>query len=269
MPIIDSHAYFGAPPESVRKGSVEEVESVLGQCRVNAVILTSAMGETGDFQRGNELLEKAMAGHPGVSGYLSVNPSYPDESVEEMRKRLGRNGFQALKLPRETAGPRLASEGFKAILHAALRYTLPVMVDTASEADVRDVIDLAHEFHSLKFVLGGMGEQDWETAVRACAPVLNTLLEIGSLEADRDKIADAVKGVTARRLLFGSHFPRLHPLYVLGMVRDAGIEDRDRERILWRNAAELFGLEVPEEPLQPRSASTPPAPAPSGSQSGH
>ena len=62
MPIVDTHAFFGAPPESVRKGSVEEVEAVLGGAKVNAVLLCSAMAETGDFQRGNELLDKAIHG---------------------------------------------------------------------------------------------------------------------------------------------------------------------------------------------------------------
>ncbi len=253
MPIVDAHAFFGAPPESVRKGSIEEVQLVLGQAKVNAVLLASAMAETGDFRRGNELLGKAMAGRAGLYGYLTVNPSYPAESVEEIRQRLGRGQFKAVKLPRETAGARLASEGFRTILHAALRYGLPVLADTASEADVRDVITLAGEFHSLKFILGGMGGEDWQTAVRACEPVLNAFLEIGSLEADRDKIADAVAAVTERRILFGSHFPRLHPLYVMGMIKDAGIDDRQRERILWRNAAELFELEPALEPLTPKA----------------
>lgn len=254
MPIVDAHAFFGAPPESVRKGSVEEVEGVLGQAKVNAVILAGAMCETGDFVRGNEQLGKAAEGHHGVSAYVSVNPSYPEESIEELRKRLGRDPWKAIKLPRGAAGPRIASEGFRAILHAALRFGLPVLVDTESEADVRDVLTISAEFPSMKFVLGGMGGQDWQTAIRACEPNLNCYLEIGSLFADRDKLGDAVRAVSARRVLFGSHFPRLHPMYVLGMIKDAGIEDRDRDRILWRNAAELFGLDVPKGTLAPGGA---------------
>jgi len=253
VPIVDAHAYLGAPPESVRKGSIEEVESVLGPAKVNAVLVASAMAETGDFQRGNEQLEKALQGHRGTYAYVSVNPSYPEESAEELRKRLGRGPFKGVKLPRETAGERLDSGGFRTILHAAIRYGLPIFMDTASDQDVRDAVALATEFHSLKFILGGMGEEHWQAAIRACEHQLNTFLEIGSLAADQDKIRDAVAGVTPRRILFGSHFPRLHPLYVLGQVLDAAIEDRDRDRILWRNAAELFAIEVPEETLAPRA----------------
>lgn len=252
MPIIDAHAYLGAPPESVRKGSIEEVESVLGTAKVNVVLLAGAMAETGDFQRGNEQLEKALQGHRGTYAYLAVNPSYPEESIEELRRRLGRGPFKGVKLPRETAGERVASEGFRTILNSAIRFGLPVFCDTASDQDVRDVVSLAAEFHSLKFILGGMGGAHWQTAIRTCESQLNCFLEIGDLDADRDKIRDAVAGVTPRRLLFGSHFPRLHPLYVLGMVQDAAVEDRDRDRMLWRNAAELFAIEVPDETLAPR-----------------
>jgi len=254
MPIIDAHAYFGAPPESVRKGTVEEVESVLGLAKVNAVILSGAMCESGDFVRGNEQLGKAAEGHYGVSAYVSVNPSYPDESIEELRKRLGRDPWKAIKLPRGSAGTRIASEGFRAILHAAIRFGLPVLVDTSTEEDVRDVLAMSAEFPSMKFILGGMGGRDWQTAIRACEPNLNCYLEIGSIEADRDKLGDAVRAMSARRVLFGSHFPRLHPMYVLGMIKDAGITDRDRDRILWRNAAELFGLDVPQGTLAPGGA---------------
>jgi len=175
MPIIDAHAFFGAPPESVRKGTIEEVEGVLGQAKVNAVILAGAMCETGDFVRGNEQLGKAAEGHYGVYAYVSVNPSYPDESIEELRKRLTREPWKALKLPRGAAGPRIASEGLRAILHAAIRFGMPVLVDTDTEADVRDVLTLSGEFPSLKFVLGGMGGQDWETAIRACEPNLTAI----------------------------------------------------------------------------------------------
>ncbi|MCC7492261.1 MAG: amidohydrolase family protein [Fimbriimonadaceae bacterium] len=250
MPIIDAHAYFGAPPESVRKGTVEEVLGVLGESTVNAVVLAAAAAEEGDFRRGNAALQQAIADRPGLYGYVTINPSYPEESIEELRTRLGRGNLCALKLPREAAGRRVASEGIQAILHAALRYGVPVLVDTRGEADIRDVVQLAQEFGSLKFILGGMGDEEWETAVRACASVLNTFLDIGSLSADRDKVKDAVDAVTVRRVLFGSHFPRLHPLYVLGMIKDAAIDNRDRDRILWRNAAELFGIEPPSAPLQ-------------------
>ena len=124
-----------------------------------------------------------------------------------------------------------------------------MLVETADDADVRDVVTLAREFHALKFVVLGMGGADWGEAIRACEPVLNTILEIGSLEADRDKVADAVAEVGPRRVVFGCHYPRLHPMYVLGMVRDAAIEERDRERLLFRNAAELFELELVNAPL--------------------
>lgn len=252
MPIIDAHAYLGAPPESIRRGTVDELAKVLGQCRVNAAVLCSALAETGDFRRGNEQLAQALAGRTGLHGYVTINPSYPEESIEEVRQRYGRGSIVAIKLPREAAGSRIDSEGFRAVLQSALRYTPVVLVDTAGEADVRDTVTLAREFHTVRFVLGGMGEQDWQTAIRACAEVLNCYLEIGTPEADRDKLKDAVDGVSAKRLLFGSHFPRLHPMYVLGMLKDAEISDRDRDRILWRNAAELFGLEVPAENLAPK-----------------
>lgn len=268
MPIIDAHAFLGAPPESVRVGTMREVHQVMGAARISAVLLSSAQAESGDFRRGNDELEKALAQYLNVFGYVSVNPSYPEESAEEIRKRLANPLFKGVKLPRASAGDRVASEGFRAVLHAARRYGKPVLVETTNAADVRDVVTLAGEYQTIKFILGGMGETEWETAIRACEPVLNTLLEIGSLEADQDRLRDAVAACTPRRVLFGSHFPELHPMFVLGMVKDAAIEDSDRQRILYRNALELFELELEGETVEPRRAETKRA-EPEGGPGGH
>lgn len=242
MPVIDSHAYFGPTPETVREGSLAEIERVLGESQIGAVLLASALAVTGDFRRGNHELDEAIAPRNNMFGYVTVNAHYPEESGEEVRVRLQKPWFRGIKLPRESAGPRIDSEGFRSILHMTRRFGRPVFCETTCAEDVRDVVELAKEYHTLKFVLGGMAGDDWETAVRACEEQLNCVLEIGSLSADRDKVGEAVRLVSPRRVLFGSHFPRLHPHYVLGMVKDAEIEPRDRERIVWRNAAEIFEL---------------------------
>lgn len=249
MPIVDVHVYYGAPPESVRQGTLPEIQRVLGQVKVSAALLASGRAATGDFRRGNEQLQQAIDGRVNLFGLVAIHPSYPTESAEEVRKRLSHPLFRGIKVARQSAGPRIDSEGLRAILNAARRYGRPVLCETESEADVRSVVALAKEFHALKFVLLGMGGEHWETAVRACEEVLNTYLEIGSLEADRDKLADAVAAVGPRRVLFGSHFPVLHPAYVLGMVKDAALDDRDRERLLVRNAVDLFELELANAPL--------------------
>ncbi len=208
MPIIDAHAFFGAPPESVRKGTIEEVEGVLGQAKVNAVILAGAMCETGDFVRGNEQLGKAAEGHYGVYAYVSVNPSYPDESIEELRKRLTREPWKALKLPRGAAGPRIASEGLRAILHAAIRFGMPVLVDTDTRSGRAGRVDAVGRVPVPQVCARGHGRPGLGDGDPACEPNLNCYLELGSLCADRDKLGDAVRAVSARRVLFGSHFPR-------------------------------------------------------------
>lgn len=254
MPAVDIHAYLGAPPESVRQGNLAEIQRVLTASKVNAALLASGRAATGDFRRGNDQVQQAIEGRVNVFGLATVNPSYPTESAEELRRRLSSTAFRGIKVARASAGPRIFSEGLRAILNAARRYGRPVLVETDCEADVRDTVLLAKEFHALKFVLLGMGGADWETAIGACEEQLNTLVDIGSLHADCDKVADAIGAMGPRRVVFASHFPTLHPMYVLGMVRDAAIEDRDRERILYRNAVEIFELEVVNAPLgTPRS----------------
>ena len=101
MPIVDIHVYFGAPPESVRQGTLPEIQRVLGQVKVSAALLASGRGATGDFRRGNEQLQQAIDGRVNLFGLVAINPSYPDESAEEVRRRLSHPLFRGIKVARQ------------------------------------------------------------------------------------------------------------------------------------------------------------------------
>ncbi|HAZ63065.1 MAG TPA: hypothetical protein DCZ72_05570 [Armatimonadetes bacterium] len=243
MAVIDIHSYLGAPPESVRTGTLKELSGIWRLAKINGALVASGRGASGDFRRGNEAVQREIDGRANVWGLCTVNPNYPGESADELRARLSGTLFRGLKVPRATAGPRIDSPGMRAILSAARRYGRPVLLETTCETDVRDAVSLAAEFHALRFILLGMGGPDWPSSIGIAEPQLNISLEIGSLEADADKVKDALDAVGPRRIMFGSHFPLLHPLYVLGMVEDSAIEPRDQERLLARNAVEAFELE--------------------------
>jgi predicted TIM-barrel fold metal-dependent hydrolase len=47
------------------------------------------------------------------------------------------------------------------------------------------------------------------------------------------------------RLLFGTDSTLIDPSVSLGVIRDAGFTAAELERVLWHNAADLFGLDAP------------------------
>jgi predicted TIM-barrel fold metal-dependent hydrolase len=242
MPLIDIHAHYGDPPYAAYRSTLEDLAAAMARYSVDHLFLASTFAQTCDFIRGNAELQKALEGREGMLGYVVVNAHYPEESAEEVRKYLGRSNFVGTYFHPAYSGQRVASEGTRRILDALRRYSKPVLFHTSHEQDVRDTVELAREYATLPMILGQTGGAAWETAIRATAEVLNCHLEIGAEQAERDKIREALAEVGPKRILFGSNMNVLHPAYVAGMVRDADIPNRDRDRIFYRNALELFGL---------------------------
>ena len=99
---------------------------------------------------------------------------------------------------------------------------------------------IAAEFPTMRFVLFGMGGEDWRTATAVAKQHLNVYLEIsGSL--DTDKIAHASSVVTPRKLIYGSGLPSGSPELTRALVESAPTLTRpDRNRILSENAVALL-----------------------------
>lgn len=242
MPLIDIHAHYGDPPYAVCRSRIEDLAAAMERYNIERLILASAFAQTCNFIQGNAELQQAIEGREGMCGYVVVNAHYPEESTEQVRQYLTRPHFVGTYFHPASTRQRVASEGTRLILDALRRYGKPVLIYTCSEQDVRDVVELARDYSTLQIILGQMGGPAWETAIRATASLLNCHLEIGAEQAARDKLKEALSEVGPRRLLFGSNMNVLHPAYVAGMVRDADIPNRDRERIFYRNALELFDL---------------------------
>jgi predicted TIM-barrel fold metal-dependent hydrolase len=66
-------------------------------------------------------------------------------------------------------------------------------------------------------------------------------LELSSSFAHLPTVRAAVAIAGADRLLWGSDGPLLEPAFVLGTYLDAGLPAHDLDRVLWANAADLFG----------------------------
>ena len=58
-----------------------------------------------------------------------------------------------------------------------------------------------------------------------------------------ETVADIIKSHGSDKVLFGSDYPTADPKVEIEYIRSLPISDDEKERILWRNAKELFGFE--------------------------
>ncbi len=196
---------------------------------------------------GNRQLREVVSPEDGLFGWIMLNAGYPVESQEEQRRHLNRRGIVGAALFGTPGRPVILTDA-REILNAQRRYSKPIAISVPDSEAVHAARLIAAEFPSMRFVLLGMGGEDWRTAVAVARQHLNVYLEVsGSLDAD--KIAQAASVMTARKLLYGSGLPHGSPHLTRALVESAPTLTRaDRSRILSENAAALLRTTIePEE----------------------
>jgi len=242
MPIIDIHGHYGAMPYAVEPQSIDEVLTLMKMFGIERTFLASAVAITVDMEAGNQQLAEAITAHDGLFGYVVLNPNGPEESAEEMRKYLGNRQFVGGKLHRTRNGQPLDSPECMQIIKGLLRYDKPVLVHADGAESLHELEALAKAYPTCPFILANMGDEHWPEALRIAKRVTNLHLDVGGAVADADRIKRAADQVGVHRLVFGTGTPLVHPLFALGMVRDAQVPASDKDRILYRNALKLFKL---------------------------
>jgi len=119
---------------------------------------------------------------------------------------------------------------------------LPVLVDVVAQAHVVDL--WAPEYPDVNFIVAHIGSfsDDW----RAHQQVIDQLVRYPNVYTDTagvrrfDYIVQAVRRAGARKLLFGSDDPWLHPQLELQKIRLLGLPAEEEQLINGGNAARLL-----------------------------
>ncbi len=246
MPTFDVHAYYGETLFSSSMASPEAVRQSLAQTNTDAVALISTLAADCDFVAGNLALRPALHADSGVYGWVTLNAGYSDLSQEEQRRYLGRREFVGAVMFGADGRP-VTLDDAREVLNAHRRYTKPMALFAPDGDAVHAATRIATEFPAMRFLLLGMGGDDWRAAVAAAHRHLNIFLELsGSLDADKVSLASA--SLTPRKLLYGSGAPRRDPAQAQALVSDAaGLTASDRSRILSLNAGAFLNVQPDAE----------------------
>ena len=164
-----------------------------------------------------------------------------------------RYGFRGIKVHRHDA--RIGRE----ICDVAERFGLPVLYDVMGE--VMAVELLATEYPRVRFIIPHLGSfsDDW----RAQAGFIDLLARHPNVYTDTsgvrrfDLLQDAVRRAGARKVLFGSDGPWLHPGVELFKVRALGLPAEDEALIMGGNIARMLSTTRRAEGSEARPPSPP------------
>ena len=242
MKIIDINCRIGAIPVL---GNQFTAENLLGSMQRNGVIaavVSSTIADTVDFAAGNRLVFQAVEKYQGkanIFGAVTVNTAFPDESIEEMRRYLFNDRMVAIKVVTGNLKSKLLYSTCELIINSQRRYAAPVLIHARNAAEVEVIERLAAVFKTMRFIILGMGEDDWKHAVLAAVANTNISLELSG-RISSDKIDYTLKSLGSHRLFYGSGLPYTDGSLVKACVENSNLDEGEKADIFFNNGKRLL-----------------------------
>jgi uncharacterized protein len=193
-----------------------------------------------DYRDGNRQVARFVKRWPDrLIGFAMLHAGRDAGHVREMvREAVVKHGFRGIKIHGHDHMPT------REVCEAARAFSVPMLVDVAGQAHVVDMF--AAEYPDVNFIIPHLGSfaDDW----RAHERVVEQLARYPNVYADTsgvrrfDYLVRAVRRAGARKLLFGSDGPWLHPGLELHKIRFLGLPAADQALILGGNAQRLLRL---------------------------
>jgi uncharacterized protein len=243
MKLIDIHAHYGGWINL--PNPYTSIEDLLETCRrydIERCILSSVLAISYDIVEGNERLRQVIDGHDTLRGYVTIHPGYPRESMALLQEYLQLPNFVGAKIHPKHAGYHVDCPEARPLMEYLAELGKPVLAHTWYVEMCQAMADLADALPDLTLIMGHMGGDDWECALKMAASRPNLYLELVAGLAPWGKIERSIEAVGVERILFGSDLTLLDPAYTIGTVTGAEISDEDKQKILYDNAKALFGF---------------------------
>jgi uncharacterized protein len=237
--IIDSHCHAGkgdgltGPWDTA--ALLEKYLRRAGQAGITRTVFLAAFHS--DYAVANREVARIVASRPDrFFGFAFVNAARDRGRVMKLvAQAVDEFGFVGIKLHRYDA--RISRE----VCEVARAFTLPVLYDVMGEVSVCEL--LAQEYPDVNFVIPHLGSfaDDW----RAQIAFVDHLVRHSNIYTDTsgvrrfDILEQACQRAGARKMLFGSDGPWLHPGVELAKVRALGLSSKEEALVLGGNFLRL------------------------------
>jgi predicted TIM-barrel fold metal-dependent hydrolase len=249
--IIDCHCHAGKGDLMTAPWNTDApIEPYLRRARAAGIDKTVVFAPFhSDYASANAQVARIVARYPNrLIGFAFVHASRDAGQILQMVERaVVRWRFRGLKLHGHDAMPT------REACDAARAFRLPMLIDVAGHAAVIEMF--ASQYPDVNFIIPHLGSfaDDW----RAQQQVVDQLARYPNVYADTagvrrfDYIVQAVKRAGARKVLFGSDGPWLHPGVELHKIKLLGLNAEQEALILGGNLLRLIRSVKREEVLFP------------------
>lgn len=186
---------------------------------------------------------------PNVYGFGTIHPGYKHIPKELARIRV--LGLRGLKLHPDFQGYAADDPSMNAV-YAGIEGVMPVLIHAGDEnSDLSApwrIANLLGRYPRLTVIAAHLGGyKSWDEA-ETCLVGRNCYIDTSSAlwAMTPERAVRIIRKHGVERVLFGTDYPLTFHREELARFRALGLSPGEEERILWRNAFELLGLELPE-----------------------
>ncbi len=243
--IIDAHNHMGHfrefnIPQNSAEGMLESMDSLgIDKCMVTHH--AAAIGP--DFKFGNDQVIEAVKRYPDrFMGYVTINPHYPEEIVEELDRCFSVEGMKAIKVHPEYHQCSIDDSNYQDVYEYADANKLPVLSHVWGLSQVEIINNLAKKYPNAIFIMGhgGAKAKAMEYAIEVMKKRENTVIDIAISASPQGNIEWLVDQIGSKRLLFGSDMPFYDPSFTFGRLALADISDEEKKDIFARNIKRII-----------------------------
>ncbi|GAA3466924.1 amidohydrolase family protein [Nonomuraea roseola] len=239
--IVDVHAHWG--PWFFTMDVAEVNLATMDRYGIGVSIVSATEAVIYDASAGNRALDGWLATTERHYGYVTVNPRRLAEAERDLDEYLPTGRFVGVKIHTDYTGSPVTSPQLREALALVASRGVPALVHTWG-ATVLDLAQAVADTPGLRAIAGHMGADGHRYAVEAARACDRLWLEPCYSHAPAGRIAQVVAGVDPGRLLFGTDSTLIDPASAFGAVAAADLSPGVAELIAWRNAVQLFGLDI-------------------------
>jgi predicted TIM-barrel fold metal-dependent hydrolase len=239
--IVDCHCHAGKGDRMTAPWNTDApVEPYLRRARAAGIDKTVVFSVFhSDYRQGNRQVARIVSRHPDrFIGFVMVHARNDAGRIAEM-VRLGVRewGFRGIKVHGLEAAPT------REVCDTARRYRLPVLVDVGMKPEIVDMF--APQYRDVNFIVPHLGSfiGDWKAHQRVIDQIArypNVYTDTSSVR-HFDYLVEAVRRAGARKVLFGSDGPWMHPGLELHKIKLLGLNPKARAMVLGGNILRLIG----------------------------
>ena len=254
--VIDAHGHLGAWMQFyIPQNDAASIVKVMDRCGVKAIAISGMLSIGPDYKAGNRAVAKAADAFPGrFIGYVTPNPNYPAEEVEqELEYWLSNHAWmRGIKLHPSYHEYPINGARYQVAFEKAREHGVPILSHTWGQGEENSLCgpamfaDLAEAYPDVNIILGHAGGllPGYRAAIAVAQDHPNLYLETcGSFQA-MGLLEYLVENLGSERILFGSDCCFLAQTAELGRVVFARLTSEEKRNILGLNAAKLFKYPV-------------------------